>query len=126
MKRKKNIKILDIAIIFLAVCLTGFSFLKAYIQPQKTSQVLIKSADQNWIFPLDAEETITASGPIGNTVIRIHNGEAWIESSPCANQTCVAAGHISRQGVWTACLPNNVFLMIEGSDEEASIDSVVW
>ena len=126
MKDRLPVKSLDIVIIAAAICLTGFSFFNSYIKPQNTSQVVIRGAENTWIFPLDAEETVIVPGPLGNTVICIHDREAWVESSPCANQVCVSAGHINRQGVWTACLPNNVFLMIEGSDEQNLVDYTAW
>jgi hypothetical protein len=121
------LKIPDIVIILLALVLTGFSAFAANSSPQITAQVLIQGRDRLWVFPLDAEETVAVQGPLGNTVIRIQGKQAWVESSPCENQTCVASGHIRQRRAWTACLPNNVFLMIEGNDEQANIpDSIAW
>ena len=86
--------------------------------------VLIRSRDNEWVFPLSAEETITVSGPLGDTTVKISGKRAWVESSPCKNQTCTTIGYIQRQGTWSACLPNNVLLMIEGSDEQ-DVDAIV-
>ena len=123
----KFIKIPDIAIILLAAGLTGFSAFASYAKPLNTSRVLIRGQDQTWIFPLDAEETVMVPGPLGNTTIKIHGQEAWVESSPCNNQTCVTQGHIRQQRAWAACLPNNVLLIIEGTDESANVpDSIAW
>jgi len=102
------------AIIILAIAFTGFFAFSVYIKPRHAAQVLIQGESQNWIFPLDAEETIAVRGPLGRTVVRIHNGQAWVESSPCENKICVAAGHLSGHGEFAACLPNKVLLMIEG------------
>ena len=90
MKGKLPIKIPDIVIILLALGLTGFSAFASYLSPRITTQVLIQGRDQLWLFPLDAEETVVVRGPLGDTVIRIHANQAWVESSPCDNQTCVA------------------------------------
>jgi len=106
---------LDLVIIALAIAFTGFSAFSVYIKPRDTTQVLIQGTSQKWIFPLDAEEAIAVRGPLGHTVIRIHNGKAWVESSPCDNKICVTAGHLNRHGEFAACLPNKVLLMIEGS-----------
>ena len=102
--------------IVLALGLTGLSAFSVYARPQNTVQVLIQGPTQKWIFPLDAEETVTVKGVLGDTIVRIHDSQAWVESSPCDNQVCVAAGHVNHNGDWVACLPNNVFLMIEGSE----------
>jgi len=126
MKGKQPLKIPDIVIILLGLGLTGFSAFAAYISPG-AARVLIQGQDQLWIFPLDAEETVVVRGPLGDTVVKIHDNQAWVESSPCDNQTCVASGHIRRHRAWTACLPNNMFLMIEGNDEPENIpDSIAW
>jgi len=121
------LKIPDILIILLGLGLIGFSAFAAYVSPEVSTRVLIQGQDRLWIFPLDAEETVIVSGPLGDTVIKIHDNQAWVESSPCDNQTCVAAGHIRQPRAWTACLPNNVFLMIEGNNETGNIpDSIAW
>ena len=127
MKEKLPLKFWDVVIILLALALTGFFAFRIYLRPRNVSQVHIKGQDGQWIFPLDAEETVTVSGPMGMTVVRIQHGEAWVESSPCENKVCIAAGHIKRHGIWIACLPNNVFLVIEGKDEfQDQLDAAAW
>ena len=68
-----------------------------------------------------------------NSVIEYHrqsfgivNGKAAIVASPCSGQTCVAAGALHKNGQWTACLPNRVFILIEGAEGEDAIDAVSW
>ena len=124
---KLPVKIPDIIIILLAFGLTGVSAFAAYVKPQQTTQVLIQGKNQKWVFPMDAEETVKVQGPLGLTVVQIHDNQAWVESSPCDNKTCVASGHIHARGTWAACLPNNVLLLIEGKDEQGNTpDSVAW
>jgi hypothetical protein len=125
MEGRPAIKILDVMIILSALALTGFSAYAAYIKPQKKPQVFIRGQERTWIFPLDAEETVVVPGPLGNTVVRIHENQAWVESSPCVNKTCVAQGHVQRRGAWAACLPNIVFLLIEGNNDPV-IDAYSW
>ena len=127
MKGKMPLKIPDIVIILLAVALTGFSAFAVYIQPRNDVRVVIQGTNQLWIFPLDAEETISVQGPLGNTIVRIHGNEAWVESSPCDNQTCVGMGHAGSRGDWVACLPNSVFFVIEGINGNGNYpDSTAW
>ena len=87
--------------------------------------MVIRGQGSEWTFHQDAEEMVIVSGPLGNTVVRLGGSRAWVESSPCVNQTCVAAGYAVRQGQWAACLPNKVFLIIEGTDGE-NVDAVAW
>ena len=120
-----RVKPWDILIIFLALVICGFSAFRIYTRQETSSRFLIQGSGRDWIFPLDAEETVEVPGPLGNTIVRIHDREAWVESSPCANQICVEAGHIHRQGVWIACLPNNVIIIIEGFDDHGP-DVLAW
>ena len=122
---KKRIKILDLLIIFISASLTVSSAYAAYIKPQSPVRALIRGQDKEWTFPLETNETVTVSGPLGDTVVKINEGRAWIESSPCNNQTCVGMGYVHRQGQWAFCLPNNVMLIIEGTDDK-DIDSITW
>jgi len=122
---KKRIKILDITIIFISAGLTLFSAYAAYVKPENTVRALIRGQDVEWTFPLKSTETVTVKGPLGDTIVKINEGRAWIESSPCDNQTCVGMGSVHRQGQWALCLPNKVMLLIEGTNDE-DIDGVSW
>jgi hypothetical protein len=127
MKKRVPIKGLDIVMILLALGLTGTSAFAAYVKPSNTIQVLINGSGREWVFPLDTDERVTVAGPLGDTIVRIQDNQAWVESSPCTNQVCVAAGHVNAQGDWVACLPNNVFLMIEGKEVRRHVlDSTSW
>ena len=116
-------KILDIPVIAMAIALTLAIAFFAYSGNSVSSQVTIKSPDKTWTFPLDAEEKVTVTGAAGVSVVEIRNGTAAIVSSPCSGQTCVAAGALSKSGQWAACLPNRVFLLVEGAGR-GEIDAV--
>jgi len=121
----KRLKIIDIIIILIAVCLTLSSAYAAYVKPRSTVRVLIRGQDKEWTFPIETNETVAVKGPLGATIVKISGGKAWIESSPCGNQTCVGMGSVHRQGQWALCLPNKVMLFIEGTNDE-DIDIITW
>jgi hypothetical protein len=128
-KSKPLLKPLDFLAAGIAVVFTGFSAFTAYARSGNApSQVVLRgSAGRVWVYPLDAEETVAIQGPLGDTVVRISGRRAWVASSPCNNQTCVAAGHITAKGEWTACLPNGVFFSIEGTGNDGGdLDSLAW
>lgn len=135
MKGMLFVKPADIAVFLAALALTIFSAWELYANPKGAPQIRIRGSGGEWIFPLDAEETVRVTGPLGTTVIQIHDRAARVESSPCANQSCVAAGPVNRHGSWTACLPNNVFLMVENypggtydesETDENRVDTIAW
>jgi len=112
------------------------SFFGAYSDAGGRSTVNLKSENGEWVFPLDAVETMRVSGPLGDTVIEISGSAARIVSSPCQNQTCVASGAVHAPGQWAACLPNRVMLYVgEGKaaekptaaqSDENNVDAAVW
>jgi hypothetical protein len=133
MNKKGLVKILikpwDFVAVSLSAVLIVFSAFAVYAAKRDSRQVIVQGTEGVWVFPLSSSETISVKGPLGDTVIEIRDGRARFLSSPCVNQTCVAAGHIHRQGQWTACLPNKVFLYIEGiegTNDETPPDSTTW
>ena len=122
---KSWLKPFDILIILLVIILTFFAVYKVYIMPQAQPQILIRSQGGEWTYPAEAEETVDIYGPLGVTTIKLEKNRAWIVSSPCNNQTCIAAGFITRQGEWAACLPNNVLLIMRSAGGN-DVDSVAW
>ncbi|GHU78205.1 hypothetical protein FACS189462_2260 [Spirochaetia bacterium] len=122
-----HLKPLDFVVIGLSLALTAFSAFVIYGRPEAAGQVTIQGSGGVWVFPLDAEETLTVPGPLGDTVVEIRDHRARVLSSPCDNQTCVAAGHIDTNGEWAACLPNKVFVVIEGAyDDNGTVDTAAW
>ena len=110
---------MDIPIIAIGLALTVLIASRVYGVKSTSARVTVRSGEKTWIFPLDGDEKLIVEGPIGETLIAISNGRAAIISSPCIGQTCVAAGEMHKSGQWAACLPNKVFLLIEGVSKDA-------
>ena len=123
--KKIPVKPFDIVVIILALALTLFLAVKVYSGRSGTPQLIVRGLDRNWIYPMTTELEIPVTGPMGETRVLLHSGRAAVVSSPCSGQTCIAAGGITRSGQWLACLPNRVFLLIEGSGS-GDVDAVSW
>ena len=125
--RKLRITFVDLAAILAALSAVFLSSLGAADAAGEPRVVIADSIGEEWIYPLEADREIKIRGPLGITTVHIHDRRVAIESSPCPNQTCVAAGSIDRPGQWVACLPNQVFVRVEGrSDDEAVVDIGTW
>ena len=124
------VKPFDYLIIIPALGAVIVSFFFAYLGMNAHASVILKGDSGEWVFPVDAAETVKVSGPLGETVVEISGGEARIISSPCINQICVISGSVRSQGRWSACLPNRVILYIsssfEGGNNENHVDAVAW
>jgi len=88
--------------------------------------VFLKGEGGEWVFPVDAVETLTVAGPLGDTVVEINGEGARVIASPCLNQTCVAAGVVRSSGQWAACLPNRVMLYIGEGKNKDDVDAAAW
>ena len=116
----------DIPVIILTAVLTLLAAGAVYSGRTASSRVIIRGPDNSWIFPLNTELELSVGGPLGESRVLLHSGQAGIISSPCAGQSCVAAGGLYRNGQWTACLPNRVFIVIEGMEDSDAPDAHAW
>ncbi|MDK2897270.1 MAG: hypothetical protein PWP04_1390 [Candidatus Atribacteria bacterium] len=53
---------------------------------------------------------LTVSGPLGETLIAIQAGKAWVAHSPCPDKVCMEMGKIPDNGGFIACVPNQVVI----------------
>ena len=113
---------MDVLIVSAAIAAAVFSAVMVYAAPSGEARALIKGQGREWIFPLDAEETLAVPGPLGDTIVKISGNGVRVENSPCVNKTCVAQGAIGKHGSWAACLPNGVFILITIAGTETSGD----
>jgi hypothetical protein len=121
-----RIRALDIVIFLSALLAIGLISLQTYARGRGTPEITITAAgqgaspdsEQQWIYPLDAETTMRVPGPLGDTVIVIEEDSVRVTSSPCPEKICIKTGRISKPGQWIACLPNRVFISIQGRKSE--------
>ncbi|MDR0399675.1 MAG: NusG domain II-containing protein, partial [Treponema sp.] len=109
-----------------AALIVFFSF-RVYAPGEGAARLVVEGEGRRWDFPLDAAEILRVAGPLGDTVVELGGREAKILSSPCPNQSCIAAGEIRRPGQWIACLPNRVMVRVEAAaPEEQDLDAASW
>lgn len=121
---KNTLKFLDIAIIALAAGALAAVSMVVYAGPAPAS-VVVSSAKGEWIYPLAEDRIVQVEGLLGMTEIHIEDGRASIHDSPCANKICIASPPLHRTGDWSACLPNGVFMRIDGSEPVDGLDATV-
>lgn len=86
---------------------------------------LIEAPGARWIYPLTEDRLVVAFGPLGEDLIRIEGGEIYALDCPCPNRVCHLQGRISKPGQWIACLPNQVFIRIDGRNNDG-IDATAY
>ncbi len=112
----KQLTLIDIIIItiFLTISILSFTL---YTTISGKPEVHITSGGKEWVYDLSIDARASFEGPVGFTTIEISNNRVHVYESDCKNQVCVLAGWISKPGEWIACLPNNIFILIQGEQE---------
>ncbi len=110
----KLLRAYDSAIFALiALLLIGLGYY-SYVDKGDLRIVEIRSVAGVVVYPLLEDRELTLQGPLGETIVAIHDETVRVLSDPGPLQICVNAGAISRQGEWLACLPNQVLITIQG------------
>lgn len=117
-----KLKPYDIVSIVVAVLVVVAFSVFAYGDRAEGSQVRIETEAASFIYPLDEDRELEVDGPIGHTHVEIRDGRVRITESPCREKICIAGGWVERADEWVACLPNRVFLRVQGG-EETGVDA---
>ncbi len=121
-----RLKSLDIVIALATAGAVAFAALSAYGPGSGQESAVLKGKGGEWVYPLSTDREVRVAGPLGETVVLIRGRSVRIIDSPCPNKTCIAAGAIDRPGQWLACLPNQVFVSVEGRRKDDGIDASVY
>jgi len=77
----------------------------------------IVSADgEVHLVALNEDRTLTVHGPLGDSVIEIHQGRVRFVESPCQGKQCIHAGWLHSAGSFAACLPNRISITVLGKN----------
>lgn len=119
----KYFKILDWVFIAIAVMLIVLVLALNFSgNNSHASHLKVISCGKVYIYPLNENRMIEVAGRLGKTKIEVSNGTAKIIFSPCPNKTCMLKPAIHEVGDWIVCLPNEVFVKIEGKSEKSDTD----
>ena len=110
-----------IAIALCLLVIAGFS-VYAYSGRSGSGDVVIDASGVQWIYPLSTDRREAINGPLGDTIVVIKAGKAFVEDSPCPDKLCVHMPAISKPGQWIACLPNRVFVRVRGTSGQEIAD----
>jgi len=115
-----RLKVLDLAALAAALAVIALASARAYTGRPGAELLHLRGPGGEWVYPLGTDRTVTVSGPLGDTVVEVRDGQARVLSSPCAEKLCVRSGAIARPGQWIACLPNRVFLDVRGRSRRSA------
>ena len=119
------IRPLDIVAVGIALAVFGASIGFTLDRSSGPPVVEIQGAHERWVYPLDTKKTVSVPGPLGVTHVVLDGGGAYIHDSPCKGKIGINMGRITTAGSWVACLPNRVFVRIEGAANKG-VDIVAY
>lgn len=124
----KTLRPFDYILFILGLGIFAISLVAATSKTGGTPLLHITSPTEEYIYPLDKDQTLQILGLEGITEIQIHQGQALYLNSPCANKTCMAAPPVHKNGDWSACLPNGIFMRVEAPqpDSDNQIDIMAF
>ena len=118
-----GIKALDLAVL-LAFAIALLASVLSVRRGRGAERLLaIRTPEGEFVYPLSKDAVYRVEGAAGVSEIEVRNGKASFKDSPCPSKTCVLTGEISEAGEWAACLPNEIFIIIEGNSSELDVVS---
>ena len=102
----------------IAVCLA------VWLLPRGGGRTALVYQDGTLLYTLDLRQsrTLTVTGPAGENIITVADGEVFVSRADCPDQVCVKHGPLRETGGPIVCLPNR--LTIEWSENDAQIDAL--
>lgn len=116
----KKLKLFDYILICVCICVAGISLFLALQNRGEGTQVIVSSPYNEWVYNIDDDQNLKFEGVLGLTHITIEEGQAFFKKSPCDNQICILNYPAYKNGDWAACLPNQIWIRIEGEDADSS------
>ncbi|MCF7933824.1 MAG: NusG domain II-containing protein [Spirochaetia bacterium] len=123
----KHLRSGDLLLILLSLLIILLVSFRVYQSSERKPEIHVRVGNELRVYDIDQDRTITVEGPIGETTIIIDDAQVHVHESPCREKICIAAGEISQTGEWIICLPNTVFITIEGAPETGTeVDDVAF
>ena len=73
-------------------------------------------------YPLDENGVFDING--GTNTIVVEDGKAWMSWADCPDQICKSMGVVEKNNDLIVCLPNRLYVIVEGADQTSELDSV--
>lgn len=119
-----RLKIFDIVFILIFLTAIFLSFFLFRKKSEKAAELFVQTPNEKFVYSLSKEGIYKFKGLLGESSIQVESGKAKFLDSPCENKNCIQSGEISANGQWAACLPNGIFINIEGKNKENTFDAV--
>ncbi|TSA42114.1 MAG: hypothetical protein D4R58_00600 [Betaproteobacteria bacterium] len=111
----KHLKVGDWLTLMVGVSVTAWSFALLWHTDRAEKAIVRSGGKVVGEFPLAQDRIIPVPGPLGVSLIAIHQRRARVAQDPSPRQYCVKQGWLARQGEMAVCLPNQVSVELAGA-----------
>ncbi len=119
---KKNDSILIGVLLFVAVCLLAAGFLLKRNTINGEAVVLIDGTEYAR-YPLKKDIVAEIPGKLGNNILTIKDGKAYMSEAVCPDKLCMGFGTIQYNTEMIVCRPGGIIVIIENGTE-SGMDAV--
>ena len=109
------LSLLLLGVVLLAVTRGGKAESGAYV-------VVYVDGEESARYPLSKNGSYSLNG--GTNTLVIEDGWAWMSDAQCPDKICVSMGRIRNSSGVIVCLPNRLYVTVEGADDP-DVDIVV-
>lgn len=78
--------------------------------------LVIKTTYSTYEISLKEEGSHVIEGPLGQAILVVKDGKAFLRNAPCPLKICEAMGPVSRSGDIILCLPNRIYIKVAGRE----------
>ena len=113
----------DIILIGSVLLIAALSLLAVFLTQEAGAWVSVKvNGVEIAKYSLSVDGEYPLNG--GTNILKIQNGEAFLEDANCPDKLCVNQGKISKSGQTITCLPNKLTVTIYGESDGDGVDLV--
>lgn len=112
---KRNDKILIGTLLLVTIVLLSVLFFMRRNTVNGEAVVLIQGVEYGR-YPLSEDREVALPGLLGDNVLTISDGEAWMSSAVCPDKVCMSFGKIHYNTEMIVCLPGEIVVIIENGD----------
>ncbi len=112
---KKN----DVILIGALLGITAVLFLAMFFIKRNTvngEAVVLIEGEEYARYPLDENRVVELPGLLGNNVLTIEDGSAYMSSAVCPDKICMGFGKIHYNTEMIVCRPGSIVVIIENGD----------
>jgi len=117
----------DVIILLLAIFLIIWLMLHYWFSVgSPATYAIITIADKSPLrVNLDRHDKLHVAGSLGESILVVELGKIRFIASPCSGKQCIHTGWLTHGGDFSACLPNKISVIVNGTDNE-QFDAIAY